>query len=238
MFPLMPKRPAHTIREDLNYLILQSESVDSNLAKRLKEIQQWIGKKKDGFLNSRPYVLDFLEELLRDSRFWLIIKPLSLIDRQEIYQARSISVARQYWLEVLFPAWINERDHHFPVWKQKMMSGEFQSADDTTIKQMMAAISSQNGSVMRRYILDLSMATDLLIARQSSLCIQLTSVTGRHLTEKQRKWQATLTYWQIRRGLLLSYSMMNPDYQKLARIALQESDSLPMERYNVYDDLS
>jgi hypothetical protein len=143
-------------------------------------------------------------------------------------------LAKQYWFDVLFPTWLHERDPQSPIWKQKIMAGEFRNTDDATITQMERAINAQQGSVVRRYILDLSMATDLLIAgSQQPLCVQLTSVTGQWLPEKVEKWQNTLMYWQILRGLMLSYAMVNTDYQSLAKVALQHSDTLAPRSYTV-----
>jgi hypothetical protein len=63
-------------------------------------------------LDSKPYVLDLLQEILLDSRFWLIIKPLSSIERLEIYQESNISLAKQYWFDVLFPTWWKNGKRH------------------------------------------------------------------------------------------------------------------------------
>jgi hypothetical protein len=230
----MPRMSASQIKVQLDELIAQAELVEPDLANRIREFKRWIVKKKDGLLDSKPYVLDLLQEIIQDSRFWLIIKPLSSIERLELYQENNISLAKQYWFDVLFPTWLHERDPQSPIWKQKIMAGEFRNTDGATITQMERAIMAQQGSVVRRYILDLSMATDLLIAgNQQPLCVQLTSLAGQWLPEKVEKWQKILMDWRILRGLMLSYAMVNTDYRSLAEVALQHSDSLAPGSYTV-----
>jgi hypothetical protein len=225
---------ASQMKVQLNELIAQAELVEPDLANRIKELKRWIAKKKDGLLDSKPYVLDILQEIILDSRFWLIITPLSSIERLEIYQESNISLAKQYWFDVLFPTWLHEHDPQSPIWKQKIMAGEFRNTDNASIMQMERAITAHQGSVVRRYVLDLSMATDLLIAGdQQPLCIQLTSLSAEWLPEKVGKWQETLMYWQILRGLMLSYAMVNTDYRSLAKVALRHSDTLASGSYTV-----
>jgi hypothetical protein len=77
---------ASQMKVQLDELIVQAELVEPDLANRIREFKRWIAKKKDGLLDSKPYVLDLLQEIIQDSRFWLIIKPLSSIERLEIYQ--------------------------------------------------------------------------------------------------------------------------------------------------------
>jgi hypothetical protein len=133
------------------------------------------------------------------------------------------------------PAWFQESDPHSPTWKKKIMSGEFQNSDNHAISQLNHAIMNQGGSAVWRYILDLSMATDLLVAgsTQQALCVQLTSITDPWLDDKSQKWSKTLRYWKIPRGLLLSYSKVNADYQGLAKMALNYGDRLAAGSYTV-----
>jgi hypothetical protein len=231
----MPLIPASKIKQQLDAVIIQAETKEPLLAKRLKEFKSWISPKKDGLLNSKRHALGFLKELIDDCNFWLIIQPLSKTDRAELFDGLDISPAKRYWYEILLPAWFHERDPHSPIWKQKIMSGEFQNSDDQTISQLNDAIMDQGGSAVWRYILDLSMATDLLVtgSTQQALCIQLTSITDPWLEDKSQKWSKTLRHWKIPRGLLLSYSKVNANYSGLAKITLNYSDILAPGRYTV-----
>lgn len=194
----MPLIPASQIKQQLDAVIIHAETIEPLLAKRLKEFRTWISQKKDGLLTSKPHILGLLKELIEDCKFWLIVQPLSEVDRTEIYNDFKVTPAQRYWFEVLFPAWFQERDPHSPSWKQKIMSGEFHNSDDKTICQLAYAISDQGGSALWRYILDLSMATDLLItgSKQQALCVQLTSLTDPWLNDKSQKW-AWFKNWGI-----------------------------------------
>lgn len=234
----MSLNPAFEIKQKLDALIIRVESVEPRLAKRLTDFKSWISQKKDGLLTSKPQVLDFLQELIGDCNFWIIVQPLSLIDRTEIYDANGVTPAKRHWFDVLFPAWFQEPDPKSSIWKKKMMAGDFQNSDDDTIAKLEHGIISQGGSVIWRYILDLSMATDLLItgSRSEALCVQLTSIRGDSLDDKSQKWKETLQYWNIPRGLLLSYSLTRANYQDLARVALDSSDGIPPDQYVIKEE--
>ena len=231
----MSLNPASEIKQQLDALIIQIEALEPRLARRLRDFRSWIGQKKDGLLTSKPEILEFLRELIEDCKFWIIIHPLSPSDRIEVYDDIDIPLSQRYWFDVLFPAWFQEPDPKSSIWKKKMMAGDLQNSDDDTIAKLAYGISSQGGNAIWRYILDLSMATDLLIAgsQPEALCVQLTSVQGESLADKSRYWRKTLKYWNIPRGLLLSYSLTNANYQDLARVTLEYGDTLAPDRYTV-----
>lgn len=232
----MSKIPAASIKPKLDGLIEQATISEPKLADRLKELKQWITKVKPGLLTAKPYVLGLLSEVVQDSDFWLITQDLTAAEKAEIYDLKDTPKAERYWLDELFPLWFSERDPKSPQWKQKMMAGKFQAYDHQNIANFEQAIRTQGGSATCRYILDLAMATDVLVVHtQDGLCVQLTSQTGENLTPKARKWEETLMYWSILRGLLLSYANVEVDYQNLAKITLQHSDTLPNGSYTIID---
>jgi hypothetical protein len=71
------------------------------------------------------------------------------------------------------------------------------------------------------------MATDLMISGQSKqpLAVQLTMSNPELLDEKRSNWEETLIYWNIKRGVLFSYSPNHP-IGKSAISLLERSDSL------------
>ena len=230
------KFKAKEIRARLDELIVQADKIEPTLAKRLIDLRKWIKQKKDGCLNSKPYVLDLLAEVVLDSTFWLALNPLNVTQRQFIYTEMNCSPAQQYWFDVLFPQWLNERDPKLPIWKQEVMAGNFNRDDEIIIRSISQKIEALGGSCLWNHILDLSMATDLVTTgiRKDPLCVQLTTVSGINLTQKHEKWQKTLIYWSIKRGLLISYNSMRSNHVAiLANRILNCSDNLPTPCYTV-----
>ena len=227
---------AREIRARLDGLIVQADKIEPNLAKRLIDLRKWIKEKKDGCLNSKPYVLDLLTEVVLDATFWLALNPLNATQRQIIYTEMNSSPAQQYWFDALFPQWLNERDPKLPIWKQEVMAGNFNRDDEIIIRSISQKIEALGGSCLWNHILDLSMATDLVTTGilKSPLCVQLTTVSGVHLTQKYENWQKALIYWNIKRGLLISYNYMRPNHVTiLADLILNCSDNLPTPCYTV-----
>jgi hypothetical protein len=227
---------AREIRNQLEELIAQANSTEPKLAQRLRHLESWIANRKDGLLNSKPYVLDLLVEVILDSRLWLNLKPLSSAQKQDIYSEMNITPAQQYWFDVLFTRWVNERDPKLPLWKQQVMAGNFNRDDEPLLRLISQEIKKLGGSCLWRHILDLSMATDLMITglNKLPLGIQLTTVSGKYLKGKQSEWEKTLIYWKIKRGLLVSYNPASANYlSSLINLLFVNSDSLPSNCYNV-----
>jgi len=66
-----------------------------------------------------------------------------------------------------------------------MMAGNFNQNDAALISSLSNEIEGLGGSYIWRYILDLSMATDLaVVAHLGFRCVQLT-ITGKWLTDKK-----------------------------------------------------
>jgi hypothetical protein len=206
------------------------------LAKKLQALSKWIADKKDGLLMSKPYVLDLLLEVITDAETWLCLSALSTDERLLLYTSENFSIVEQYWLEVLFPRWIETPDPKFPTWRREVMNGNFKREDEPILGNLAQELQHQGGTFLWRHVLDLSMATDLLASGQQKkvLCVQLTTVSGQYLTKKQEDWKAALQHWQIERGLLVSYSPMEDSLVlRLVKIITSTSDLSTTISYDV-----
>lgn len=221
------------VQEKLNQLRQEAVNIDPALAKRLDEINRWIKGLKPGTLTAKRLVMAFLLEMLADATLWLALKT-QLSTEEQRATLLQLSTAQQYWYSELFPRWLEETDSKFYIWRQKLMSGEFNQADDQVIQSLAQAIRQQKGEFWRRYIADLSMATDLIVShrQQQPLCTQITSLLDKYSQQKYVDWQTTLQSWRIERGLFASYNPGVPDYiYQLATLALRSSDTLASGSY-------
>ncbi|MEA5620830.1 hypothetical protein VB711_23750 [Cronbergia sp. UHCC 0137] len=224
---------AKEIKDKINTLIEQASSIDPTLARRLEEINRWLKHTKLGSLNSKPIVLAFLLELITDSTIWLLIKSLPSPEEQQAKFAQ-MTPNERYWYGYLFPKWINATDSKFYIWKQKMMSGEFNQVDSDIIKSIAQDIVRREGNFWQRYIADLSMATDLIVSHHDKkpLCIQITSVSQQFQRQKYQDWQNSLRSWEIERGLFVSYNPADSNFiNQLVNVALYNSDHLAEGKY-------
>ena len=111
-----------------------------------------------------------------------------------------------------------------------MMAGKLRLDDEPLIKMLQERLRRSEGSALRRYVIDLSMATDLVVNGnlRMNLCVQLTTVSREFSIDKQQAWEVTLRYWGIQRGLFVSF---NPGKHSdivgsLADVILRQSDDL------------
>jgi hypothetical protein len=205
----MPNRiNASQIKSELDHIIAHADTTEPLLAERLRQFSRWIKNTKPGSLTKKKLVVDFLFELILDAALWLDLKDLNREEKIEYYREAELTPSERYWYEILFPAWFSRRDPKLTIWTQKMMAEEFQSSDSADILLFTAAFKSLWAPVVYRHILDLSMATDLLIdgRLEKPLAIQLTRSNPKMLSEKQDRWRETLIYWNIERGVLFSHS--------------------------------
>lgn len=140
----------------------------------------------------------------------------------------------EYWYSYLFPKWLSENDPKFYIWKQKLMAGEFSQEDGDVIKFIANSIKINGGTLVQRYVADLSMATDIIVSsrEEKSLCIQLTSLSDEFSQEKFNDWENTLRFWEIDRGLFLSYNPSVTDFvNQIVNVALYNSDHLKTDIY-------
>jgi hypothetical protein len=227
----MPQRiQAKDIEPELKRLIAEARPVEPGLAHRLDEMRRWIRAKKPGQLMSKRHVMDFLVELYVDARVWLDLQALESEARQACID--QMTPAERYWYTELFPRWFNEPDPKLSIWKQKLMAGEFDQEDKELIDSLCHCLEQRQGSSWACYILDLSMATDLLASGtlKIPLSVQLTTLSSQLSVDKKARWELTLRYWKIQRALFVSFNPMRDSTLLESRI-LQESDRLPASCY-------
>ena len=226
------------IRVSLEALIIEAQTIEPCLYKRLINLRSWIKKKTDKELNQKSSVIGLMLEVISDSIFWLELKPLTVEQRQQVYTNLNISPAGQYWFDVLFPLWFDEPDPKLNSWKRELMAGNFSQSDEQIIRDVSGEIKSVGGSCIWRHTLDLSMATDLLVMglANNPLCVQITTGNIHNLDEKKTNWESTLKHWNIQRGLLISYNPVpnNTAAKRIAVVVLQHGDSLPLGCYTLH----
>ena len=216
------------IKEQLKLLIEEASTIDPSLAIRLNQINNWIKDVKPGTLMSKRFVLLFLQQFIRDTEIRLDIKRLtSEAERQNFYE--SMTPPERYWYGELFPRWLSKNDPKFHIWRKKLMSGEFNQEDEKLINLIANVIKLNGGQALQRYIVDLSMASDIIVSsiQEQPLCIQLTSQSQDFTQTKSDDWENTLISWGIARGLFLSFNPGESDFiNQIVNLALDKSDNL------------
>lgn len=236
LFEVETRLQGKQLKEKLQSLMQEASTIDSSLVNRVDEIHRWVKDVKPGSLVAKKLVSAFLLQFIADATVWLKLQSLSTPATRELAM-EEMSPPERYWYGDLFPKWLQETDSKFYIWKQKIMSGEFQQADEKIIQLMAKNIAERNGDFLQRYIADLSMATDLIVSRyaEDPLCLQITTLKEDFLQKKYQKWQHSLLLWEIDRGLLVSYNPSNEKYvNQLANLALYNSDNLKVGRYLQY----
>lgn len=225
------------LKNTLKLLIQEAALVDANLEKRLKQINRWLKNLKPGTLNTKKFLVLFLIQIIKDSQIFITLKKIENQEKKQFYYEQ-LTPTEKYWYDELFPRWLNQNDPKYKLWKQKLMSGELIQQDMEIIANLVNTVESRGGTVLQRYIVDLSMATDLIVSffQEKALCIQVTTLSGEFYQKKYEDWQNTLQTWNIDRGLFLSY---NPSEQDLVNIVtnilLYNSDHLKTGKYLRFD---
>ncbi|MEY3221874.1 MAG: hypothetical protein RLZZ203_730 [Cyanobacteriota bacterium] len=216
------------IKEQLKLLIEEASTIDPSLAIKLNQINNWIKDVKPGTLRSKRFVFLFLQQFIRDTEIRLDIKRLtSEAERQDVYEL--MTPPERYWYGELFPRWLSKNDPKFHIWRKKLMSGEFNQEDEKLINLIADVIKRNVGQVLQRYIIDLSMASDIMVSsiQEQPLCIQLTSQSQEFTQTKSDDWENTLISWGIARGLFLSFNPGESDFiNQIVSLALDKSDHL------------
>jgi hypothetical protein len=216
------------IKEQLKLLIEEASTIDPSLAIKLNQINNWIKDVKPGTLRSKRFVFLFLQQFIRDTEIRLDIKRLtSEAERQDVYEL--MTPPERYWYGELFPRWLSKNDPKFHIWRKKLMSGEFNQEDEKLINLIADVIKRNGGQVLQRYIIDLSMASDIIVSsvQEQPLCIQLTSQSQEFTQTKSDDWEDTLISWGIARGLFLSFNPGESDFiNQIVILALDKSDNL------------
>ncbi|MBF1988625.1 hypothetical protein [Fischerella thermalis] len=226
---------AQDIKQTLKSLIKEASTIDPSLAKRLEQIDSWVKDVKSGSLNgnTKRFLRLFLEQIIKDSQIWLDIQALSSQEEQEVYYTK-MTATEKYWFRELFAKWLKENDPKFIIWRQKLMAGDFRQEDGDLLNSVVNSIEVRGGTVIKRYIADLSMATDIIVSsrQDKALCIQLTSLANKYSQEKSDAWENTLRFWAIERGLFLNYNPGKNDFiNKIVNLSLHNSDNLKSRIY-------
>ncbi|WP_414569228.1 hypothetical protein [Nostoc sp. CCY 9925] len=224
---------AQEIKQQLRLLIQEASAIDPDLAKRLEEINRWVKDIKPGSLTAKKFVILFLQQILQDAEVWLRLKSLPSSEEQQS-ALTVLNPTLKYWYGYLFPKWLSENDPKFYIWRRKLMAGEFYQDDAKLINYIANNIKNCGGTIVQRYIADLSMATDIIVSstQESPLCIQLTSVSEEFSQDKFDEWENTLIFWAIDRGLFLSYNPGTTDFvNQIVNILLSNSDNLSIGSY-------
>jgi len=231
---------AKEIKPRLEILLAEADVVNADLASRLRQISRWLKDTKPGSLTKKRELMFFLRELIEDVEIWLALEELEPVDKQSALS--ELTPTERYWFTFLFPTWLTQYDPNFDIWKKKLMAGEFEATDRPFLNLLSEQIQKSLGSVLLRYICDLSMATDLIISSSDSklLCVQLTISDDRLTSDKKEDWLNTVQRWRIQRALFLSYNPRRKTGSQLDVITevgnylLEECDSLPDSCYIEY----
>jgi hypothetical protein len=224
----MPKRiNASQIKPEFDSVIAHAANTEPQLADRLRQLSRWVKGTKPGSLTKKKFVLGLLVEVLQDAKTWLKVKDMDDEEKQAYYYEAELTPPELYWYETLFPLWFRISDPKLSIWTKKLMAEEFSSSDGADIVGFVGELEDIGASVFYRYILDLSMSTDILVSGSCNkpLAVQLTKTNPQLLSEKQNEWNRTLIYWSIKRGVLFSQSPSHP-IRESAKSLVRHSDSL------------
>jgi len=226
------------IKDSLKDLIVEARPLYPKLADKLDNLQRWIKNKKDGQLRNKKYVRYILFQLIADVETFLAINDYSLQeDRHEII--KDLSRSEMYWYETLFPQWFMKEDKYLPTWKEKLMADEFTDDDEEYRKQLIKLIKQQNGGTCWRYILDLAMATDMVINSNTGhpICVQYTTNAKEHTKDKIADWNKIIFYYNINRAIFVHFNPKDIDNSliKLVMCSLHASNYLPNDCRRVYN---
>jgi hypothetical protein len=231
----MPNRiNANQIKTEFDSVIAHADTIEPQLAERLRQFSRWIKNTKPGSLTKKRDVLNLLIEIMQDAKIWLELKDFNSEEKLEYHRKAESTPPEIYWYETLFPMWFSNLDSKLTIWTKKLMAGEFANSDKSEISSFADKFDELGVLIFYRYILDLSMATDFLVSGSSkrSLAVQLTRTNPKMLDEKQKNWKETLIYWDIKRGVLFSQSPNHP-IRRSTRILFELSDSLADDCYVV-----
>lgn len=227
------KISAEEISTELSKLIDEAQIYEPLLAERLKVLSSWIRNLSPGKLRSKKYVLAVLIEVCLISTRWLLLQQADKAIQEQFLE--ELDPAERYWTEVLFPAWFREKDPKLTTWQNKLMVGKFEAKDVKFIKLLRRQIELEGGYSIYQLLVDLSMATDLIVGNKVGmcLCVQLTTAHKGYLQEKLTEWEKTLRHWDIERGLLVSYIPNSDGEVRLAKIILSANDTLGVGQYKM-----
>ncbi|MDB9310780.1 hypothetical protein PN471_19560 [Aphanizomenon sp. CS-733/32] len=208
---------------------------ETELAVRIKEILTTLSEYKSELIDKKRFLIGFLNEFYYDIQTYIYdIKPILNLPQGEIEkfcQQKNLSVTEYYWYSVILPNWLSQKDPKFSYWIEKLIQEEYTGSDEDLIIAITKTINVRtDGSASNRYILDFSMATDLLISHVPStlepVFVQLTGTAilrdrqrNPDFLKKQQKWNHTLSCWGIKRALLVSHDAQVNTSNNLLKLA-------------------
>lgn len=232
---------ANEIKPRLKELRRKSLFIEPNLATRINEIGITLLKYKNELIDKKQFLIDFLNEFYYDIQTYLSLPQEKI---QEFYQQKNISLTEYYWYSVVLSDWLSKEDPKFSYWIEKLLLEEYKGNDQNLILALTQKINARSdGSASHRYILDLSMATDLLVSHVPSqfepVFVQLKGIPifrdgqrNPDFINEQQRWNSTLSCWCIKRALLVAH---NPEVNRpdnllmLTDAILKESRDRPSE---------
>jgi hypothetical protein len=236
------KLHSNEIKPRLQKLRREALHIEPGLAKRINEIGNALLGYKNELLDQKQFLIEFLNEFYYDIEAYLHdVKPyLNLTDDeiQAFFEQSAISLTERYWYSVILPRWFSKEDSKLGIWITKLVSEAPQASDQALILFLTQELNARpDGCASHRYIIDLSMATDLLASdvpcKLSPVFVQLTGIPiyrdnqrNPNFIHKQQKWFKTRSYWGIERALLISHSAevtRKEDLSSLADVILKES---------------
>lgn len=238
---------ANEIKPRLQLLKKKALLIEPKLAARINEIGTTLSTYKNEILDKKRFLIGFLNEFYYDIQTYIYdIKPILNLPQGEIdnfCQQKNISVTEYHWYSVILPNWLSQKDPKFSDWIENLIEEEYSGSDEDLIIAITKTINARtDGSASNRYILDLSMATDLLVSHVPStfepVFVQLTGTAilrdgqrNPDFLKKQQKWNHTLSCWGIRRALLVSHDAqvnIPNNLLKLADVILKKSSDSPI----------
>ncbi len=220
---------------------------ETELAVRIKEILTTLSEYKSELIDKKRFLIGFLNEFYYDIQTYIYeIKPILNLSSAEIdnfCQQKNLSVTEYYWYSVILPNWLSQKDPKFSDWIENLIEEEYTGSDEDLIIAITKTINARtDGSASNRYILDLSMATDLLVSHVPStlepVFVQLTGTAilrdgqrNPDFLTKQQKWNNKLSCWGIKRALLVAHdAQVNTpnNLLKLADVILKKSRDSPI----------
>ncbi|WP_225896498.1 hypothetical protein [Amazonocrinis nigriterrae] len=158
---------ANEIKPRLQRLKREALKIEPKLVVRINTIGATLSKFKDELLDKKQFLIEFINEFYYDIQTYLYdIKPRLNLSQEEItkfLKEKNLSVTEWYWYSEILPMWFSLQDPKFSNWIEKLLLEQYTGNDQALISALTQKINAKSdGSASHRYILDLSMATDLL----------------------------------------------------------------------------
>jgi hypothetical protein len=224
---------ANNIRLTLQLLADEVKSTSPGLSDKLGQFIIWIKNKSNGKITQKKYVAIVLKQLINDIKIWQMFNNFSQNDKQ-IFLSH-LTPSEKYWYFEIFPSWFTKKDKHLPCWKQNLMSGLYEDKDSDIRILIDNKIKELNGNSLHRFLLDLSMATDIIVNHSNSkpLCVQYTNLSNDYTQTKIEKWRDIVFYWGIKRAFFIHLNpKYDPDYTLFVRLVFHRCYSLREHCYN------